>query len=102
MLPKIGITSFSGKSSIIVDGSYEDNLTVHLREAGLVVRAVVPCDRRILAFNWEQDEMIPIVDPSLEKTSEVWIKVDDPNLKAGEAIGSWFAKRGKGGADSAD
>ena len=102
MLPKIGITSFSGKSSIIADGSYEESLTVHLREAGLVVRAVVPCDRRILAFNWEQDEMIPIVDPSLEKTSEVWIKLEDPSYKAGQVIGSWFGKQLKSGSFSAD
>jgi hypothetical protein len=93
MIPKIGITSFSGTSSIIVDCKYEKSVTEHLREAGLVVRSVVSCDRRILGFNWEGNEMVPVIDPSLEKTSEVWIKLDDPNHKAGEAIGSWFGKR---------
>jgi hypothetical protein len=100
MIPKIGITSFSGKSSIIVDGRYEKNLTEHLREAGLIVREVVSCDRRILGFNWVANEMVPVVDPSLEKISEIWIKLDDPNHKAGEAIGSWFAKWIEGGAVS--
>jgi hypothetical protein len=93
MIPKIGITSFSGKSSIVVDDKYEKSLTEHLREAGLVVRDVVACDRRILGFNWEGNEMVPVIDPSLEKISEVWIKLEDPNHKAGEAIGSWFGSR---------
>jgi hypothetical protein len=102
MIPKIGITSFSGKSSVIVDGRYEKSLTEHLQKAGLVVRAAVPCDRRILGFNWEENEMVPVIDPSLEKTSEVWIKLEDPNCKAGEVIGSWFGKQLKAEFFSAD
>jgi hypothetical protein len=84
MIPKIGIASFSGRSSVIVDGRYEKSLAEHFKEAGLFVRDVVPCDRRILGFNWEGSEMVPVIDPSLEKTSEVWIKLDDPSHKAGE------------------
>ena len=91
-IPKIGITSVSGTSSLIVDSKYNESLREHLQEAGLVVQAVVPCDRRILGFNWEGNEMVPIIDPSLEKTSEVWIRLDDPNCKAGQVVGSWFAK----------
>jgi len=102
MIPKIGISSFSGKSSVIVDDSYEKSLTEHLQEAGLVVRDVVPCDRRILGFNWKGNEMVPVIDPSLEKTSEVWIKLVDPSHKAGQVIGSWFGKQLKGGSFSAD
>ena len=102
MIPKVGIASFSGKSSVIVDGRYEKSLTEHLQEAGLVVRNVIPCDRRILGFNWEGNEMVPIIDPSLEKTSEVWIKLEDPSHKAGKVIGSWFGKQLKEGPFSAD
>jgi hypothetical protein len=102
MIPKIGITSFSGKSSVIVDARYEKSLTEHLQDAGLVVRDAVPCERRILGFNWEGNEMVPVVDPSLEKTSEVWIKLDDPGCKAAQVIGSWFGKQLKVGSFSAD
>ena len=102
MIPKIGITSFSGKSSVIVDGRHEKSLTEHLQEAGLVVRDVVVCDRRILGFKWEHNEMVPVVDPSLEETSEVWMKLDDPSHKAGEAIGSWFGRQFEAGSFSAD
>jgi hypothetical protein len=42
MTPKIGITSFSGKSSIIIEGKYEKSLTKHLEEAGLAVRCAHP------------------------------------------------------------
>lgn len=69
------------------------SLTEHLQEAGLVVRNVVVCDRRILGFKWEHNEMVPVVDPSLEETSEVWMKLDDPSHKAGEAIGCWFGRQ---------
>ncbi|HEY5779859.1 MAG TPA: hypothetical protein VIT00_14045 [Terrimicrobiaceae bacterium] len=102
MIPKIGITSFSGKSSVIVDGRHEKSLTEQLREAGLIVREIVPCDRRILGFKWERNEMVPIIDPSLEETSEVWIKLDDPSHKAGEVVGSWFDRQFKTGSFSAD
>jgi len=102
MIPKVGIASFSGKSSVIVDGRYEKSLTEHLQEGGLVVRDVLPCDRRILGFNWEGNEMVPIIDPSLEKTSEVWIKLEDPSHKAGQVIGSWFGKQLKGASFSED
>ena len=87
---------------MIVDARYEKSLIEHLREAGLAVRDAVPCDRRILGFNWEGNEMVPIVDPSLEKTSEVWIKLEDPSYKAGQVIGSWFGKQLKSGSFSAD
>ena len=50
LIPKIGITSFSGKSSMIIEGKYEKSLTKHLAEAGLAVREVIACDRRILGF----------------------------------------------------
>jgi hypothetical protein len=102
MIPKIGITSFSGKSSVIVDGRYEKSLTEHLKEAGLVVRDVVVCDRRILGFKWEGNEMVPVIDPSFEETSEVWIKLEDPSHKAGEVIASWFGRQFKAGSFSAD
>jgi len=102
MIPKIGITSFSGKSSVIVDGGHEKSLTEHLRAAGLVVRDVVVCDRRILGFKWERNEMVPVIDPSLEETCEVWINLDDPSHKAGEVIGSWFGTQFKAGSFSAD
>jgi hypothetical protein len=92
MIPKIGIASYSGKSSVIVDSQYEKGLTRHLQEAGLRVLDIVPCARRILSFNWKGNEMIPVLDPSLEKTSEVWIKLDDPHQAVGGAVGSWFAK----------
>jgi hypothetical protein len=55
-----------------------------------------------LGFNWEGNEMVPVVDPSLEKTSEVWIKLEDPSYKAGQVIGSWFGKQLKSGSFSAD
>jgi hypothetical protein len=100
MIPKIGITSFSGKSSVIIDAKYEKSLTAHLQEAGLEVREVVACDRRILGFHWENNEMIPVIDPSLEKTSEVWIRLEDPSHKAGQLIGSWFDKQFRAGSFS--
>lgn len=100
MIPKIGITSFSGKSSVIVDVQYEKSLTEHLQEAGLEVREVVACDRRILGFHWEGNEMVPVIDPSLEKTSEVWIQLEDPRHKAGQLIASWFDKQFKEGSFS--
>jgi hypothetical protein len=46
--------------------------------------------------------MVPIIDPSLEETSEVWIKLDDPSHKAGEVVGSWFDRQFKTGSFSAD
>jgi hypothetical protein len=98
MIPKIGVASYAGKSSVIVDSRYQKSLTAHLQEAGLKVLDTVPCDRRILGFHWEGNEMVPVIDPSLEKTSEVWIKLEDPDRKAGEAIGSWFGKELNGGA----
>ena len=58
MIPKIGITSFSGKSSIIIEGKYEKSLTKHLEEAGLAVREVIACDRRILGFHWLDKDRI--------------------------------------------
>ncbi|HEY5704239.1 MAG TPA: hypothetical protein VIS96_01550 [Terrimicrobiaceae bacterium] len=102
MIPKIGLTSFSGSSSVIVDGRYQKSLTEHLQKAGLVVRDVVPCDRRILGFKWVGGEMIPVIDPSLEKTSEVWIKLEDRNHEAGQVIGSWFGRQFKGDDSPAD
>jgi hypothetical protein len=102
MIPKIGITSFAGQSSIIVDSRYEKSLIEHLQGAGLEVRGAVPCDRRILGFNWEENKMVPVIDPSLEKTSEIWIKLEDPGCKAGEVIGSWFGKQLKAGFFPAD
>ncbi len=100
MIPKIGITSFSGKSSVIVDAKYEKSLREHLQQAGLEVRDVVPCDRRILGFHWEGNEMIPVIDPSLEKISEVWIRLEDPSHQAGLLIASWFDKQFKEGTFS--
>jgi hypothetical protein len=93
MIPKIGIASYSGKSSVIIDSRFEASLKEYLQEAGLRITAVVPCDRRILGFHWEENEMVPVIDPSLEQTSEVWIKLEDPNHKAGEIVGSWFGER---------
>jgi hypothetical protein len=102
MIPKIGLASYSGKSSVIIESRYETSLADHLQEAGLRVSAIVPCDRRILGFNWKANEMVPIIDPSLEQTSEVWIKLEDPNHQAGELIGSWFTKRFRNEGPSAD
>jgi hypothetical protein len=92
MIPKIGIASYSGKSSVIVDSQHEQGLTEHLQEAGLRVLDRVSCDRRILGFNWKDNEMVPVIDPSLENTSEVWITLEDPHHKIGEVVGLWFAK----------
>lgn len=100
MIPKIGITSFSGKSSIIVDGKHVKSLIEHLEEAGLVVYEIVPCDRRILGFKWERNEMLPVIDPSLEETSEVWLKLEDPDSKSGKVIGDWFDRQFKAGSFS--
>ncbi len=83
MIPKRGLASYSGKSSVIIESRYETTLADHLQEAGLRVSAIVPCDRRISGFNWEANEMVPIIDPSLEQTSEVWIKLEDPNHRPG-------------------
>jgi hypothetical protein len=58
MIPKIGITTFSGKSSIIIEGKYEKSLTKPLEEAGLAVREVIACDRRILGFHWLDKDRI--------------------------------------------
>jgi hypothetical protein len=101
MIPKIGITSFSGKSSVIVEAKYEKSLREHLQQAGLEVREVVACDRRILGFHWEGNELIPVIDPSLEKASEVWIRLEDPSHQAGQLIASWFDKQSKEGTFSA-
>ncbi len=102
MIPKIGLASYSGKSSVIIESRYEKSLADHLQEAGLRVSATVPCDRRILGFNWEANQMVPIVDPSLEQTSEVWINLEDPHHRAGELIGSWFTKQFRSKEPSAD
>jgi hypothetical protein len=102
MIPKVGIASYSGKSSIVIDSEYQNDLTKYLREAGLRVLDIVPCDRRILGFTWKGNEMVPVIDPSLEKISELWIKLDDPHHKVGEVIGSWFSKRLHEGSSPAE